>query len=221
MPADLLLAVDVGTQSVRALLFDRGGERVARAAVVLDPPFTAPSPGAAEQDPFTWWHAVERAVTALWGEADAARVAAMALTTQRGTVVCADATGTPLRLDARDPVVGEWDGARLTRAVAHLVENGVKFGRGHPVEVTVSAEGGDGCVQVRDHGPGVPGDERERIFGKFERAASPDNVGGLGLGLWMARLVAEAHGGTVVVEGGAGDGATFTLRVPRRLPVDG
>lgn len=97
MPADLLLAVDVGTQSVRALLFDRDGDRVARAAVVLDPPFTAPVPGAAEQDPFTWWRALEAAVTALWREADPARVAAMALTTQRGTVVCADAAGTPLR----------------------------------------------------------------------------------------------------------------------------
>jgi signal transduction histidine kinase len=93
----------------------------------------------------------------------------------------------------------------------------VKFGRGRPVEVTVGEEAGEGRVVVRDHGPGIPGEERERIFGKFERAARADHVGGLGLGLWMARLVAEAHGGTVRVESTPGAGATFELRVPKRL----
>lgn len=97
MTADLLLAIDVGTQSVRALLFDRDGERVARAQVPLEPAFTAPQPGAAEQDCAVYWQALVQAVTALWPQHDPARVAALALTTQRGTVVCADAQGTPLR----------------------------------------------------------------------------------------------------------------------------
>lgn len=97
MTADLLLAIDVGTQSVRALLFDRGGERVGRAQVPLEPAFTAPQPGGAEQDAAAYWAALARAVTSLWSQHDAARVAAVALTTQRGTVVCADAHGVPLR----------------------------------------------------------------------------------------------------------------------------
>jgi signal transduction histidine kinase len=87
------------------------------------------------------------------------------------------------------------------------------------VEVTVVDGVGDGRVVVRDHGPGVPGDARERIFGKFERAASADHVPGLGLGLWMARAVAEAHGGTLTVEGAPEGGALFVLTVPKRLPL--
>jgi signal transduction histidine kinase len=132
----------------------------------------------------------------------------------------ADATGTELRLDAPAAVAGRWDGARLGQAIRHLVENALKFGRGRPVEVTVLQAQGEARVVVRDRGPGVPAGDRERIFGKFERACSPDHVGGLGLGLWMARAIAEAHGGTVTVgsePGGGEGGATFTLSVPARL----
>lgn len=97
MTADLLLAIDVGTQSVRALLFDRSGDRVARSQVPLEPAFTAPQPGWAEQDCAVYWQALVQAVTALWARHAPARVAALALTAQRGTVVCADGQGTPLR----------------------------------------------------------------------------------------------------------------------------
>lgn len=147
---------------------------------------------------------------------DLAEVARSAVASLRGR---AEATATELRLDAPAPVTGEWDGGRLARAVGHLVDNAVKFGRGCPVDVAVFEEDGEGCVVVRDRGPGVPDAAHERIFGKFERAVSPDHVGGLGLGLWMARGIAEAHGGTVTVGQAAGGGATFALRLPKRLPV--
>jgi signal transduction histidine kinase len=150
---------------------------------------------------------------------DLAEVARTAIEGLRGR---ASATGTELRLAAPRPVKGEWDGARLARAIGHLVQNAAKFGRGKPVDVTVSEDEGEGeaRVTVRDRGPGVPGEVRERIFAKFERNAPAENVGGLGLGLWMARAIAEAHGGTVTVESSPGDGATFALRIPRRLPVE-
>jgi signal transduction histidine kinase len=147
-------------------------------------------------------------------------LADLARTVVEGLRGRASATGTELRVSAARPVRGEWDGSRLARAIGHLVENAAKFGRGKPVDVTVSEDAGEGRVAVRDRGPGVPGEARERIFAKFERAASPENVGGLGLGLWMARSIAEAHGGTVTVESAPGEGALFTLRVPRRLPVE-
>jgi sugar (pentulose or hexulose) kinase len=99
MARDLLLSIDVGTQSVRAVVFDRSGAMLARAQTVLTPSFHAPQPGWAEQDAAVYWHAVQRSCLRLW--ADHAmrpeRIAALALTTQRGTVVCADAEGTPLR----------------------------------------------------------------------------------------------------------------------------
>lgn len=97
--ADLLLGVDVGTQSVRAVVFDRVGTLLACAQVLLQPPYRAPQPGWAEQDPAAYWQALAEACGALWtthGIAPA-RIAALALTTQRGTGVCAAEDGTPLR----------------------------------------------------------------------------------------------------------------------------
>ncbi|MFY9511271.1 MAG: FGGY family carbohydrate kinase, partial [Rubrivivax sp.] len=94
---DLLLALDVGTQSVRAVVVDGGGRQLARCQLPLQPPYTAPEPGWAEQDAAVYWQALGRACTALWRDVDPARIAALALTTQRGTVVCAAEDGTPLR----------------------------------------------------------------------------------------------------------------------------
>lgn len=99
MPADLLLSIDVGTQSVRAVVFDRSGAMVARAATVLTPAFHAPQPGWAEQDAGVYWQAVQHSCLSLWAGHGVRpeRVAGLALTTQRGTVVCALADGMPLR----------------------------------------------------------------------------------------------------------------------------
>lgn len=120
-PEPLLLAVDVGTQSVRALVFDAAGQMRALARTPIEPPFAAPHPGWAEQAPQAYWDALVRCVSALWASREVApeRVAGLALTTQRGTVVCADAAGLPLRsaivwpdarLASRPPRLGpKWD----------------------------------------------------------------------------------------------------------------
>ncbi len=98
MSADQLLAIDVGTQSVRALLFDPAGTLVARAKIPIEP-YVSPHPGWAENDPELYWSAVGEACRALVAD-PAARVdaiAGMALTTQRGTIVVVDREGRPLR----------------------------------------------------------------------------------------------------------------------------
>jgi sugar (pentulose or hexulose) kinase len=99
MPTDLLLAIDVGTQSVRAIVFDRAGAMLARAQTVLTPAFHAPQPGWAEQEALVYWDAMQQSCQALWAThgVRAERIAGMSVTTQRGTVVCAGADGTPLR----------------------------------------------------------------------------------------------------------------------------
>jgi signal transduction histidine kinase len=66
---------------------------------------------------------------------------------------------------------------------------------------------------VRDHGPGLNPSDLQRIFGRFERASSA-NYGGLGLGLYIALQLAEAHGGTVVASNPEDGGARFELRLP-------
>ncbi len=99
MPArDHLLAVDLGTQSVRALLFDLAGELVAGARVELEP-YVSPRPGWAEHDPEYYWRNLAEACQRLWASSPvpASAVAGAALTTQRGTVVACDETGRALR----------------------------------------------------------------------------------------------------------------------------
>lgn len=98
MSADRLLAVDVGTQSVRALLFDPQGNLLARAKVPIEPYMPGP-PGQCEQDPELYWNAIGEACRQLWAMPEGRRdaIAGVALTTQRGTVVVTDEAGTPLR----------------------------------------------------------------------------------------------------------------------------
>ncbi|GAB3382862.1 FGGY-family carbohydrate kinase [Massilia agri] len=98
MPDPLILAIDNGTQSVRALLFDLRGDIVAKAsAPLLD--YRSPEPGWAEHDAEGFWQALCSACQELWTKpgADRARIAGVAVTTQRGTIINVDAQGQPLR----------------------------------------------------------------------------------------------------------------------------
>lgn len=114
-------------------------------------------------------------------------------------------------------VRGRWDRARIEQVVANLVGNAVRYGNGKPIDVTVDHEDGVARVAVTDRGIGIAADAVERIFGRYERAVSVRHFGGLGLGLFIARRFAEAHGGTIEVISEPGVGSTFTLV----LPVDG
>jgi signal transduction histidine kinase len=69
-------------------------------------------------------------------------------------------------------------------------------------------------VSVVDHGPGIPPEDQRLIFEKFGRAATASSKPGTGLGLFIARSIAEAHGGSLSVRSGRGQGATFTVRLP-------
>jgi sugar (pentulose or hexulose) kinase len=135
MASDHILAIDNGTQSVRALLFDLSGNLVAKSFVPLEAYFSK-EPGWAEQHPQYYWDSLCQACQQLWQKTDLPRsaIAGVALTTQRSTVVNVDRDGQPLRpaivwLDQRrteglDPVGGLWGVAfklvRMTETVAYL-----------------------------------------------------------------------------------------------------
>ena len=119
-----------------------------------------------------------------------------------------------LEVEARAPVVGRWDPARLEHVISHLLLNAFKFGRGKPVHVRVERNGDRALLSVQDEGIGIAREDQERIFRRFERAVGVRQYGGLGLGLWIASEFVQAHGGTIRVESAAGKGATFTVDLP-------
>lgn len=116
------------------------------------------------------------------------------------------------------PLVGRWDPSRLDQVITNLVANAIKYGPGAPVEIRLEARPAGARVEVRDHGVGVAADDHERIFERFERALSARNYGGLGLGLWIARRLVEAHGGAIRVESQPGAGARFIVELPLEVP---
>ena len=117
------------------------------------------------------------------------------------------------------PVVGLWDRARLDQVVTNLLSNALKYGQGRAVDVSVEArDGGRVALVVRDRGIGIPLESHAWIFERFQRAANARPVKGLGLGLWIARTMVQAHGGEIRVESAPGEGATFTVTLPRNAP---
>jgi len=109
---------------------------------------------------------------------------------------------------------GEWDRLRIEQLVTNLVANAIKYGAGQPIEITISRDGNFAVLEVRDHGPGIANQDMERIFERFERASSVRHHGGFGLGLYVAREIARAHGGSIEVRNAEGGGASFRVRLP-------
>jgi two-component system, OmpR family, sensor histidine kinase MprB len=99
--------------------------------------------------------------------------------------------------------------ARLDRAVANLLDNARKWDPHGPVEVRVRG----GCLEVRDHGPGIAVEDLPRVFDRFYRAPGARGLPGSGLGLAIVRQVAETHGGTVHAANDPGGGARLTFEL--------
>ena len=111
-------------------------------------------------------------------------------------------------------VRGHFDRVRMEQVVDTLLSNAVKFGPGRPVEVRIQQRGGRARLSVVDHGIWIRPEDRERLWERFERGVSARNYGGLGVGLWIARQVVQAHGGSISMTDTPGGGATFTVELP-------
>ncbi len=100
--------------------------------------------------------------------------------------------------------------------LANLIDNAVKYSPdGAEVQVAAVASSGVIRISVQDEGPGIARDQQERIFEKFGRVdVAGVSKPGTGLGLFIARSIAEAHGGSLEVRSSPDAGATFTLTLP-------
>jgi signal transduction histidine kinase len=126
-----------------------------------------------------------------------------------------DQTSTPLELRLDGPVVGTWDRLRVDQVVTNLLSNALKYGEGKPVSIGAITREDAAIVEVADQGIGIAPADQQRIFERFERAVSASSYGGLGLGLYIARQIVDALGGSIRVESAPGAGSRFTVQLPR------
>ena len=107
------------------------------------------------------------------------------------------------------------DRGRLEQVLANVVSNAIRYAPGGELAIEIAVHADRIDVSVRDSGPGIAVGDQERIFGRFERLASSSASGGLGLGLFIARGMMEAQGGSLRVESALGRGSTFIVSLPR------
>ncbi|PTL78700.1 PAS domain-containing sensor histidine kinase [Vitiosangium sp. GDMCC 1.1324] len=119
---------------------------------------------------------------------------------------------------APEGVMGRWDPLRIDQVFTNLLSNALKYGAGKPIEVRLERDSRVARVRVKDHGIGISPENKERLFGRFERLVSSRQYGGFGLGLWISRQMVEAHGGTIKVDSTPGEGSTFTVELPLEGP---
>jgi signal transduction histidine kinase len=118
---------------------------------------------------------------------------------------------------ASGQVLAQADAFRVQQVVANLVSNALKYSPpDSPVEISVAAVGKEATVSVTDHGPGILLPDPDRVFDRFYRAESSGReVGGTGLGLYIARQLVEAMDGRLWLVSRAGGGSTFSFSLPR------
>jgi len=134
------------------------------------------------------------------------------------SVATASITQDEVPITAEVPASGtivRGDAERLRQVLGNLIDNAVKYSpTGAHVQVQVSGLNGNVTVAVRDEGSGIAFEDQRLIFEKFGRVSSGNTKPGTGLGLYIARSIAEAHGGSLDVASAPGRGATFTLSLP-------
>jgi two-component system OmpR family sensor kinase/two-component system sensor histidine kinase QseC len=129
-------------------------------------------------------------------------------------VPLAAARGTELAVEAEQPLAMAGERAALAALVRNLVDNAIRYSpHGAHVALSVQREGTQAVLRVDDDGPGIPADERERVFDRFYRRDSGD-ADGSGLGLAIVRGVVQRHGGTVALDSSPAGGLRVVVRLP-------
>jgi two-component system, OmpR family, sensor kinase len=132
----------------------------------------------------------------------------------------AERARTPLACRANGPVIGTWDRLAIEQILDNLVSNAIRYGDGEPVAVDLEASTDGVVLRVIDRGIGIQLEDRERIFERFERATGSKRDGGFGIGLWLTYKLVQAQAGMLELHSEPGAGSTFTVRLPRHIPVD-
>jgi signal transduction histidine kinase len=131
------------------------------------------------------------------------------------------AAGLAMTIECEGDCIGDWDRMRLGQVIDNLLSNAMRYGAGKPVEIRVRGNSSGVSLSVRDRGSGIPPADRKRIFDRFEQGAAGKSHGGLGLGLWIARRIVDAHSGIIRVESFPEGGSIFVVELQRGVPLRG
>lgn len=123
----------------------------------------------------------------------------------------------PPEVNICEPIVGNWDRLRLEQVITNLITNAIRYGEGQKIKINVESDPHLVRFMITDQGIGIDHRDTDKIFHRFERAISSNEVSGLGLGLFISKQIILAHHGEIWVESNPGPGSTFIFEVPRNL----
>jgi PAS domain S-box-containing protein len=125
-----------------------------------------------------------------------------------------DAADCESQLECQGVVRGLVDRFRIEQVITNLITNAIRYGNSKPVALKVMNRSGKILISVADQGIGIAPEHQQRIFKRFERVSSANEVEGLGLGLFITQQIIEAHQGKIWVESKLGQGSTFFVELP-------
>lgn len=128
-------------------------------------------------------------------------------------------SGCTLELDLEPNIIGHWDRIRIDQVLVNVISNAEKYGSGTQIKISLkkivdASNKPIAVISVQDKGIGISKADQEKLFKKFERAASIRHYGGLGLGLYITRNIVNAHHGKIRVVSELGEGSTFIIELP-------
>lgn len=125
-----------------------------------------------------------------------------------------ESKGIPVRFTAKEQIQGNFDPTRIRQLMVNLLSNALKYGNSKPIDVSLRTNETHAVFTVKDQGMGIAPEHQERIFKQFERAVPARYISGLGLGLFIAKKIAENHNGFITVKSALDAGSEFSFHLP-------